>query len=81
MKKNSKIVIEIMKIIWLEKFINYKIGNLKKWFNEYIMKKIMKIREEELEAFLANIKNKEIKINDEQNIDEYMNSLKYTLNK
>ena len=81
MKKNSKIVIEIMKIIWLEKFINYKIGNLKKWFNEYIMKKIMKIREEELEAFLANIKNKEIKINDEQNIDEYMNSLKYMLNK
>ena len=41
----------------------------------------MKIRAEELEAFLANIKNKEIKINDEQNIDEYMNSLKYTLNK
>ena len=34
----------------------------------------MKIREGELEAFFANIKNKEIKINEVHNIDEYMNS-------
>ena len=42
---------------------------------------IIKVREEELESFLANIKNKETKMNDNQNIDEYMNSLKDLLNK
>ena len=31
---------------------------------------IIKVREEELESFLANIKNKETKMNDNQNIDE-----------
>ena len=42
---------------------------------------IIKVREEELESFLANIKNKETQMNDNQNIDEYMNSLKDLLNK
>ena len=40
---------------------------------------IVKVREEQLELFLANIKNKEIKMNDEQNIDDYMNSLRELL--
>ena len=40
---------------------------------------IKKVREEQLELFLANIKNKEIKMNDEKNIDDYMNSLRELL--
>ena len=37
---------------------------------------ILKVREENMDAFLANIKNKEIKMKNHDNIDEYMNSLK-----